>query len=1377
MFTGPSTEFNLAIMIQQLSERLILRGLTVEPTRKENIPVPTSPDEIVPYAAPQPQSACRTVTLTDEPEDSDAFSGPHQRVADAVAGLIEPATAKGISIGLEGSWGSGKTTVARLLAKKFGSDENTTVISFDAWAHEGDPLRRTFLETLIRKLQDAGWVDQTLWDQRIDELANRREVVTSKDNLAITRWGQVLAISLLLIPLGSAFITAALREEITFAPGPWAWTFLIYITIGLLLTFMPLLIFLVRIRREPDILSLFFNKGPTERTTVTSKTINPTSIEFEDNFESLLTEALDNNQKRVVLILDNLDRIDASDALSIWSTLQTFLQHRGTSRLSWHDRLWLLVLYDPDGLSKLWKNDNEGITARSFIDKSFQIRFEVPPLMLSDWSGFLMSQLRRAFPDHDDIDRHEVYRVLAVAVAQDNKPLTIRELKLFVNQMGAIHRQWAGETAAKDAFPLSLIAYYVLQRRRRLDVIFNLFDSDFPPAEYQGLLGQNARENLAAIAFNVEPAAAQQLMFSGKITNLMVTDSPNELKQIALLKGFWNSFEQLATKEWVATEPNNLPVTALTLEDNDIFETASEPQVRNVKRAMIDRAMAVGLWSPLDQRKASGLAVLLKWKSELLTTAEQNEQFVSKLFTAVAQGLLEQANQTEAVHVKNWLEYVKAIVKDLLPEEQLKALATIFDVHTRRLLFGEPISLKQMDPLLEVLAELQELPGVAERAEKSLPTLIDEGHLTRKWRDAATNNVRVTAWIVYLLLRYSTSFPNLPVRPRERNEKNEEFRTLDDPQLPQTLVAILERFKQTGLLIDGLKRGSLLKSLLRESLKIALRNPEASNLFTTSDGVERLEFVFQLERTDELEGSLTKIVSEVQKQVDVATKLMKRNFNPDSARLYLELLRKDSARHDDLIQWCLAGLRKVGMDLWIRHLRARGTLLKLSFYLKTLDHDLDLGATYSNALITVLNYPPKSDWLVVAPRLNDNVASLLGPLDSKSRDSFDWLLADHVKNTTEALPYWFYSLFGPELIALLRHAPQGAEVLELLPAILGRLDPVELAWLRDALSTARTELKERYFAHSVWAKFRADVRQMLIVHGPTTSLYALIKGIADTLNAPPARGAAITFADSTGDNIYRLDDETSEAFSIVNASDDSESVAFPSWSPDGSRLAYTVFEDACSQIFVFDTKAQSNTEITPKTGQNRHANWSPDGNTLAFVSAFVRGDKPNRAIAIIDLNTGEESRLTDITGKNQDPSWSPDGKKLVFSRTEETITRIWVMEADGSNQKPITEGPNDFEPAWSPTEPRIAFARRDAVEKGIYVMQPDGSEITMLLGRADVFAPVWSPDGTKLLFQSGESDLALIFQMDADGQNLKEVTRGLDPAWQALPDPPTPETE
>ncbi len=98
------------------------------------------------------------VLLSDDPSDADEFSAKaHENVAAAIARLVTSET-PGKVIGLEGPWGSGKSTIVRLLSARLRTPQDTSAASethaviFDAWAHEGDPLRRTFLEAIIGEL-------------------------------------------------------------------------------------------------------------------------------------------------------------------------------------------------------------------------------------------------------------------------------------------------------------------------------------------------------------------------------------------------------------------------------------------------------------------------------------------------------------------------------------------------------------------------------------------------------------------------------------------------------------------------------------------------------------------------------------------------------------------------------------------------------------------------------------------------------------------------------------------------------------------------------------------------------------------------------------------------------------------------------------------------------------------------------------------------------------------------------------------------------------------------------------------------------------------------------------------------------------------------
>lgn len=84
------------------------------------------------------------------------------------------------------------------------------------------------------------------------------------------------------------------------------------------------------------LLSRAVNATKTDTTELTE----PTSIEFDNDFKSLLSEAYKANQDgRVIVLLDNLDRVDSDTAKSIWSTLQTFIRERDEKECPWYKRL------------------------------------------------------------------------------------------------------------------------------------------------------------------------------------------------------------------------------------------------------------------------------------------------------------------------------------------------------------------------------------------------------------------------------------------------------------------------------------------------------------------------------------------------------------------------------------------------------------------------------------------------------------------------------------------------------------------------------------------------------------------------------------------------------------------------------------------------------------------------------------------------------------------------------------------------------------------------------------------------------------------------------------------------------------------------------
>jgi TolB protein len=73
----------------------------------------------------------------------------------------------------------------------------------------------------------------------------------------------------------------------------------------------------------------------------------------------------------------------------------------------------------------------------------------------------------------------------------------------------------------------------------------------------------------------------------------------------------------------------------------------------------------------------------------------------------------------------------------------------------------------------------------------------------------------------------------------------------------------------------------------------------------------------------------------------------------------------------------------------------------------------------------------------------------------------------------------------------------------------------------------------------------------------------------------------------------------------------------------------------------------------------------------------------NFNIYTVQPNGDNLQQLTQNFGNNEEPAWSPDGRYLAFQSTRDGASSIYVMNADGTNQRRVTDGKGaDFSPDW-----------------------------------------------------------------------------------------------
>lgn len=525
---------------------------------------------------------CKTRLLSDLPSDKDSF-GSHERVAEAIADLIRTENG-GKAIALIGTWGSGKSTVVKLLEnllrKSNNHPQDIEIFTYDAWTHQGDPLRRSFLEEIIDFLFENGrkWVNKDYWKKQKDKLSRRLKITETTQRPQLTKYGKYIAGSVFLVPIGITIFSASFKLDEKIFPFPSS---LILNLIGIFVSLLPLIVtaiayFRTEKNKRDDVIALLVNKSETHTKNETIETPEPTSVEFQNYFFELACEALKDNNRRLLVVIDNLDRVTHEEALSLWSTMRTFFDHNNKRCKDWIDKFWLLIPFDKGGLSSLWNNtENRTPTSlgEEFLKKTFQAFFEVPPPVLIDWKDFLYKCLKNAFPNHNENDFHSIYRLYKLERVKTGNP-TPRDIKLFVNNIGTYHRIW------EDKIPLHLQALYVLKRDKIAKPEEDLRKPDFIDEAIKGLIGEDYLKHLASLYFNVRQDKALYVLMGEQVEDSLIRGDIQKIRELKFI-GLAEVCEHIVEnriKEWIEKEPKAIALTARAI--STVEESENESWVK-----------------------------------------------------------------------------------------------------------------------------------------------------------------------------------------------------------------------------------------------------------------------------------------------------------------------------------------------------------------------------------------------------------------------------------------------------------------------------------------------------------------------------------------------------------------------------------------------------------------------------------------------------------------------------------------------------------------------------------------------------------------------------------------------------------------------------
>lgn len=189
------------------------------------------------------------------------------------------------------------------------------------------------------------------------------------------------------------------------------------------------------------------------------------------------------------------------------------------------------------------------------------------------------------------------------------------------------------------------------------------------------------------------------------------------------------------------------------------------------------------------------------------------------------------------------------------------------------------------------------------------------------------------------------------------------------------------------------------------------------------------------------------------------------------------------------------------------------------------------------------------------------------------------------------------------------------------------------------------------------------------------------------------------------------------------AADDSDALRaetrFPRWGPDG-RLSY--FDTTRQAMVVLDIATRAVTYIPDSSGEM--GTWSPDGEFIAYPEIFFPPEPPpipgapesestdkffSHLLRVTIATNATENLSGEGVVEDASPVYSPDGAWLAFARKgldPEQWTpgrQLWLMRADGSDARPLTNEPLYHHSAfvWNPDGRRLVYMRNNAVTPGL----------------------------------------------------------------------------
>lgn len=549
--------------------------------------------------------------LTNQPLGEDLFKNKSQ---DKIAKVISEKILNDPNfkiIGIDGTWGSGKSNLVKLIENKV--SESHKFFIYDVWGHQEDEQRKAILVELTDFIKNENGLlksSKKNWEIKLKELlANSKETTTiNQPYLSI---GFIFSLlSIVYIPTVNVF-----KDSIKdfFEIESWFWklvlvAFPIFIVLGIYIynlfrNFKNKIGFCKSFRLASEETFQVYTNKQKEETKIETISENQPSVR---DFQKWMKEIDEDLNKKIVIVFDNFDRLPKKHILNIWSSIHIFFAEKKYSNIK------VILPFDREHIQNAFKELNSHSDDKTFgddyVNKTFDIVFRVSLPIMSDWKQFFENNWINAFAEYDKDELKLVIQVYEFL----NRRITPREIISFINEILTIK-------LLDENFKERYIAIFILMKDDVLkDPLKAITDFEY----LKGLKSiyhndSNFAKQLTAIVYHIEVESALELIYTQELKDSL---NNNDVEQ----------FNNICKSEFIDTIFTKA-IVELEIIENPIKTLSQLDEETNLNQFNLKQAWNTFYYKVLEKSINIEKLIIEDWQLILIENHEDNKYLSSLL--------------------------------------------------------------------------------------------------------------------------------------------------------------------------------------------------------------------------------------------------------------------------------------------------------------------------------------------------------------------------------------------------------------------------------------------------------------------------------------------------------------------------------------------------------------------------------------------------------------------------------------------------------------------------------------------------------------------------------------------------------------------------